>query len=215
MVLHQSANLDWNLSCAYDPGYIHQDLRIERSEKEDVYTQLSGAPSILEAWAPSLWPGGMGGILGGRGVRSGVGSLNWSAGGVAVHWCLQCVWGFSAVPCWHRRQPSFWFSRSIAGYLTIAAFTFSCPGNPTPGIICSCTSAEDFLIKSCVSSIALCENPPLTILAIFKARRLSDFSRCTRPPCLAIVVEMLKTYQKLVAASTDEIWLLPLPYIFV
>jgi len=41
---------------------------------------------------------------------------------------------------------------------------------------------------------------------------MSDFSSCTRPPCLAKVADILKTYKKLVAASTYQIRLLPLPY---
>jgi len=44
--------------------------------------------------------------------------------------------------------------------------------------------------------------PSLAILAIFKARRMSDCSSCTWPPCLAIVADMLKTSKKLVAATT-------------
>jgi len=52
----------------------------------------------------------------------------------------------------------------------------------------------------------------LSILAIFNARRMSDCSSCTRPPCLAIVADMLKTYKTLVDASNNEIRLLPLPY---
>jgi len=47
---------------------------------------------------------------------------------------------------------------------------------------------------------------------LFKATHLLDCSCCTWPPCLAIVADMLKTYKKLVAASKNEIWLLPLPY---
>jgi hypothetical protein len=42
----------------------------------------------------------------------------------------------------------------------------------------------------------------LVILAILKARRMSDCFSCTRPPCLAIVADMLKTYKTLVAALT-------------
>jgi len=53
-------------------------------------------------------------------------------------------------------------------------------------------------------AIAARENRPLAIFAIFKARHMSDCSSCTRPPCLAIVAEMLKTYKMLVAASESE-----------
>jgi len=57
------------------------------------------------------------------------------------------------------------------------------------------------VISCCVSSIAARENPSLAILAMFKARRMSDCSSGTRPPCLAIVADMLKTSKELVAAS--------------
>jgi hypothetical protein len=39
---------------------------------------------------------------------------------------------------------------------------------------------------------------------MFKARLMSDCSSCTRPPCLAIIADMLNTYKKLVAASNTE-----------
>ena len=41
---------------------------------------------------------------------------------------------------------------------------------------------------------------------------MSYCSSCTRPPCLAIVADMLKTYKTLVAASESENRRLPLPY---
>ena len=50
-------------------------------------------------------------------------------------------------------------------------------------------------------SIAARENSPLAILAISMARHMSDCSSCTRPPCLAMVADMLNTSKKLVAAS--------------
>jgi len=43
--------------------------------------------------------------------------------------------------------------------------------------------------------------PFISHFPIFKARRMSDCWSCTRPPCLAILADMLKTYKKLVAAS--------------
>jgi hypothetical protein len=43
-------------------------------------------------------------------------------------------------------------------------------------------------------------------LAIFTARNMWECSRCTRPPYLAIVADMLNTYKTLVAASNNEIW---------
>ena len=124
---------------------------------------------------------------------------------VEVHPCF-CVSSVSgdSVRCnfWQGRQPSVWFSRSIAGCLSIALFTVLFPRNSTPRIFSSWTSAAGFLIMHCVSSIVAHENPPLAILAIFKARRMSDCSGCSRPPCLATVADMLKTYNKSVAAST-------------
>jgi len=58
-----------------------------------------------------------------------------------------------------------------------------------------------YLIRCGVSCMAARENPPLAISDICKERRMSECSRCTRPPCLAIVAAMLKTYWKLVAVS--------------
>jgi len=94
----------------------------------------------------------------------------------------------------------------------IAAFTSLWPGNSTPRFFSSRTSAHGFLMRFFVSSISAREKPSLAILAIFNARRMSDCSSCTRPPCLAIVADMLKTYKTLVDASNNEIGLLPLPY---
>jgi len=108
---------------------------------------------------------------------------------------LQRVAGFCAVPFGHGRQPSVRFSQIISRCLSIAAFTSVCPGNSTPLFFSSRTSGGGFLIRNCVSAIAARANPPLAILAIFTARRMSDCSSCTRPPCLAIVADMLKTYK--------------------
>jgi hypothetical protein len=63
-----------------------------------------------------------------------------------------------------------------------------------------------------ISSIAVREKPALAMLAELNGRRLSDCSSGTPPPCLAIVADMLKTYKTLVAASHNELRLLPLPY---
>ena len=95
---------------------------------------------------------------------------------------------------------------------SIAVFTILCSGNSTFRYCSSQTSAQHLLIRYCVSSVATGENPLLAILAVCKARRVLDCSSCTRPPCLAIVADMLKSYKKLVAASKNEIWQLPLPY---
>jgi len=148
-----------------------------------------------------------------RGGDSGRGGAG-LGGDAPLPFRLQRVSGFIAVPLWEGRQPSVWFSQIIAMCLLIAAFTLVCQGNSTPRFFSARTSARGFLISCCISSIAPRDNPPLAILAIFKARCMSDCSSCTRPPCLAIVANMLKTSKKLVAASTvrsgyylNHIWL--------
>jgi len=84
-----------------------------------------------------------------------------------------------------------------------------CPGKTTPCFFSSQTSAWCFSISGCISSISARGNPHLAILAIFKSRLVTDCSSCTRPPFLAIVADMLKTFHKLVAASNRKIWRLP------
>ena len=123
-------------------------------------------------------------------------------GGAPLPLRPQSVCECLAVPLWQGRQQSVWFSRTIAGWLSIVAFASLCLGNWTPRLFSSQTLARGFLVSCCVSSIAAGENPPLAILAIFKARRISDYSSCTRPPCHAMVAQMSKTPKKSVAAST-------------
>ena len=78
--------------------------------------------------------------------------------------------------------------------------------------ISSETSARGFLLRYFVSPIAARNKPSFAILAIFNARNMSDCTSCTRPPCLAIVADMLKTYKTSVPASNNEIQLLPPTY---
>jgi len=153
-----------------------------------IYIYLGGTPSISELWAPSLATAEGGSIPGGGGARSG--------GGGPVSLRLQRVWWFLDVPCWQGRQPSVWFSWTIDGWWSIAAFTFLCPGHSSSHFFSSPTSAWGFLIKCYVSSIAACDNPSLAILAIFDAMHMLNCSGITEPPCLAIVADMLKYYQK-------------------
>jgi len=168
-----------------------------------IYTYAGGTHSVSEL---SLSSDGTCGVPGVGGARC--------VGGAPVPWCLQCVCEFFAVPFGQGRQPSVWFSRTIAGCLSIVAFTLLCLANSTPRFFWSRSSGQGFLISCCVFSIAACENPPLAILAIFKARHMSDYSSCTRHPCLAIVADMLKTSKKVVAATKvrsgyylNHIWL--------
>jgi len=158
-----------------------------------IYTCPGGTPLILDTWVASLLPSGTGGISGGCGIGTGVTYLSCSGGGAPVPLPLQGVWGFCAVPFWQGRQPSIWFSRSIARCLSMAAFTCLCVGHSTPRFFSSQTSAWGFLIRNCVSYIVAGENPPLAILAIFMASGMSDCSSCTRPPCIAIVADMMQT----------------------
>lgn len=68
------------------------------------------------------------------------------------------------------------------------------------------------MIRYFISSITACENPPLHIVATFRARHMADCSSWTQPPCLGIVAQTLKTDKKVVAASNNEIRLLLQPY---
>jgi len=147
-----------------------------------IHTYLGGTPSVAERWVLSPSAGGAGGVPGIGGAGRG--------GGAPVPLCLQPVCGFFAVPIWQGRQPSVRNSRIIAGCLSIAAFTLLCPGNTTPWVFSAQTSASGFFISCGISSIVARENPSFAILAIFRARRMSDCSSCTQPACLAIVADM-------------------------
>jgi len=153
-----------------------------------------------------------GGILGRGDNGSRVGCLHQSAGGAPVYLRCQCICEFNMGPVWKRRHPAVWFWQSIAVCLSIAAITFLCPGNSTPHFFSSWTLAWRFLIRDCISSIATCEILGEVILAISKARRMLDCSSCTRPPCFALVADILKSCKTLVAASNNEIRLLSQPY---
>jgi len=162
-----------------------------------IYTYLGGTPSVSELWILSLSSGGPSSVPS-LGIAGG-------GGGAPVPLRLQRVCGFFVVPFGQGRQPSVWFSRIIAGCLSIAAFTLLCPGKKTPRYFSSRPLPHGFLICCCVSSIAARRNPSLAILAISKARHMLDCSSCTQSPFLALVADMLKTYKKLVAASRVRI----------
>ena len=76
---------------------------------------------------------------------------------------LDRVRGFCVMPFWQGRHPLVRFSQSIAACRTNAAFTCYCPGNSTPHIISSRTSAQGLLIRKCVFSFAARENTPSAI----------------------------------------------------
>jgi len=89
----------------------------------------------------------------------------------------------------------------------------SVPRKLNSHFLSSWTLVRGFLSKYCIYSPAAHEYPPLDMLAIFNAQRMSDHSSCTLPPCCAIGAVMLKSYKKLFALCKYEIWLLPLPYL--
>jgi len=169
-----------------------------------IYTYPGGTVLISEFGALPISAGGASGIPGG-----------WGAGcdGCApIHFRIQRACGFSAVLSSRGRLPSIWFSWTIAGCLSIAALSWAFPENSTPHVLSSLTSARGSSIRHWVSSITAHKNPPVAILAIFQARRMSDCSSCSWPSCLAIVADMLKTYKKLIATSKIEIPRLPQPH---
>ena len=138
---------------------------------------------------------------------------HWSWLSASVGWRCTCtshlqhVYRFGVVLFWQGRDPSGWFWECIAECLSITAFTFISPGNSTPHFFSSRTSVRGFLIRYCISSIAVRDNPAWAMLAILKTRRISHCSSHTRSPYFAIVTDVLKTYKKLVAASNIKIHL--------
>jgi len=221
-----------NVSCITTPQRAYKPSSVSISGSKSVSCPVSSSASkyssqgravwkyvypaseliISAGWAPEVLPVGVGGVPGEGGVGSGICSLRRAGVGAPVLLRVQLVCGFFAVPFWQGRQPDLWFWRSIAGCLCIAAFTFLGPGNSTPRFFSSRTTARGFFMRYFISSIVAREKPSLAILAIFNARCMSDCSSCTRPTCLAIVADMLKTYKTLVDAFNNEIRLLPLPY---
>ena len=97
-----------------------------------IYTFQGGTPSIWEPWAPSLPPGGAGGIPGWGAIGSGVSGLHWSSWGAPLPLHLHCFCSLFAVPFLQGRRLSISFSQTIARSLSIAAFTFRWPGNSNP-----------------------------------------------------------------------------------
>ena len=94
---------------------------------------------ISRRWAPEVRPVEAGGSPGRGGVGSGVWSwvgsrvcaLRWLGGGAPEPLYLQRVGIFFAVPSGQERHLGMWFWQSIAGCLSITAFTDLCPGNST------------------------------------------------------------------------------------
>jgi hypothetical protein len=189
----------------------------DSAQRRDVckYSYPTGKWIIWEYSTLEVLPVGVGGNPGRAGVPSvvecGVGCLRRLGGDTPVTFCLQCVCGFFAVPCWQGRHPAVWFWWHIAGCFSITAFTWLCPAKSTVHLFSARTSARGLLICYSFFSIAAREYPPLALLPILKARRMSVYSSCTRYPCLAIVGHILNTYKKSVVASNNEMRRLPQP----
>jgi len=209
MFLHQSAYLDQYLNCAGYPGHMHHVKQFQGREEicENTYIQHANwtfgnvelghgywvAPVVYRAEVAFLAE-----------VVSALESDS-CVGWLQIHlflWVSSMSAEFSQCHDGKQRDPAVWFWRSMVGCPSLAACTILCSGNSKPRFYSAQASGQGFLIRYCVSLIAAHENPPLSILALFRARRMFDYSSCTRPPCLAIVADMLETYKKLLAPLT-------------
>jgi len=132
--------------------------------------------------------------------------------GATVTLHLQTACRFFALPFREGRLPSLSFWGNIGRCISIAVITLLCPAISTSCSFSSLTSAQLFLISYRVFYIAACQNLPLAIWAVFSGTQMSDSFSCTRHPCLAIVVDILKTYKKFVATCYNEIRLVPQLY---
>jgi len=220
MFLHQAAYLDQNLYRARYPRQMYRGWKIPPRDERYVNTHIR--PAYCWYWGGEQWKcyllmrldfwAAVASALQ-VALESALESavcLGWAK--VHLFLCVPSVCADSLRAFWHGRHLSVWFWRSIAGCHSVAAFTLVCRGNSTPCFFSSQTSVQGLLIRYCDPFIAARENHSLGILAMFKARHMSDCSSCTPPHCLAIVADMLNTYTKLVAASNDEMRLLPQPY---
>jgi hypothetical protein len=187
-------------------------LSKDSAQRTDVceYTHPASKLTISERWAPELLAVGAGGILGREGLGYEVSWLRHSCGGVPVPLHLQHICQFIAVALWQARHLAVWYWQTIARCFSVGYFTFLCPGNSTPHLFSAQTLAQGQLISDTISCIVACKNLSLAVVAISKARWVSDYSSYTRPLCLPIVADMLNTCSKFVAASNNEIRLLPL-----
>ena len=117
-----------------------------------IYTYLGSTPSISDTWATSISLGCALGIPGGCGPGWGDGCPRRCGRCAPVPFRLQSVWGFRPVPSSQGRQPSVRFCQSIAGCLSMAAFTFLFPGNSTP---CFCYSGTSAVVSWLVIAFAV------------------------------------------------------------
>jgi len=210
MFLHQSAYLDCNLYRAGYRGHLNQDWKIEHWEEEHLNTHIWETNYQFRNFERRYCHQVTQVAFRAEMASDLVSAV--SGGWAEVHASLlrlKRISGFFEDPLWQVRHPFMWFWQSIGGCLSIPAFTSLCPGNSTPSFFSYRTLAQGFLIRTCVCSIDVRQNPRLTGLAMFKAGHMSDCSSWTRPPRLALVADMLDTYKRLVAASDNEIRLLP------
>jgi len=176
------------------------------------YTCPASKSRIAEDWSKALFPGGEGGIPGGDGVSAGVGSLRQLGGDAVIALRLQHICGFFVVPFCQVRHPSMWFWCSVARCLSIAAFSFLCPGNTTPRFFSSQSFMGGFWIRYCVATIAAPENSPSAIFAIFKrGAHVGLFQLyATSLPCHSR--RHVENIQEFSCCDNHESWLLLRPY---
>jgi hypothetical protein len=207
MFLHQAVYQDQNRYCAGLARQIHKEGNIQPRDELYVNTHIS-LPNLLFQNV-ELW----------NYYRLGC-VVSAQDSDVGVIWVEERLWicmSSMYVNCLRchsdtERIQMGDFDKSLGRCISIAAFTFVCPGNSTPHFFSSRTSAQGLWITYWVSCIAPRQYPSFYILVKFTARCMLDSSSITRPCCLAIVADMSKPYWTLVAESNIEIRLLPLPY---
>jgi len=157
------------------------------------YQFLGGTPSIsiLRRWSSNQ--GGTGVLPGVGGVEGGIGRLCQSGCGTPGSLPLKSACSFRTVPSCRARLLWVWFSSTMVKCFPDAAFTFWYPGNSTLSYITFQTLLLGVTIWCCVSTMTAPENTPLYLLAVLHARHLLGCSGHTRPPCSAIVADMLRT----------------------
>jgi len=183
-----------------------------RKGKACMRIRISGGKlTISDGWAPEVLQVGAGGVPGGGGVSAGARTLR-RQGEVHLFLCVSSVSADSL-----RRHFGEEGGRHLVmtKYCRVSLYRSLHLCMPrklnTPLLLFSDLGAwflnEIFRFLYCGARKAF-----LGHFGHIHGRRMSDCSSCTRPPCLAIVADMLKTYKTLVNASNNEIGLLPLPY---
>jgi len=114
-----------SVSCWLSWAYASRVCVPAQRREECEYTYPAGEVSTGERLVPELLLDGASGVPATGGISSGVDCLNQSGGGTAVPLRLHHVCRFISVPFWQGRHLAVWFWWSLAGCLSIAAFTIS------------------------------------------------------------------------------------------